>query len=79
MDGMKWNKCERPDISEKEQEELKKVFGPNFEHCNFQMKAKMRTRRNWKKVWERQKYTVYGFLTGIVISIILYFMIQFYH
>lgn len=79
MNKMKWNKCERPDISPEKQEELNKVFGPNFEHCDIQMKAKMRTKRNWKKVWERQKYVVYGVLTGIILSAILYFVIQLYH
>lgn len=79
MDGMKWNKCERPDLSEQNQDELKKVFGPNFEHCDIQMKVKMRTKRNWKKVWERNKYTVYGCLTCTLGAIVLALLIQFYH
>lgn len=79
MSEMKWNKCERPDLSPEKREELEKVFGPNFEHCNVQMKVRMRTKRNWKKVWERNKHAVYGGLTGTVLGVILYSIFQLYH
>lgn len=75
---MGWKKCERP-IAVEQQEELKKIFGPNFEHCDIQMKVKMRTKRNWKKVWERNKYVVYGIVTSIFIAIVFYVLIKFYH
>lgn len=75
---MKWNKCERPDMSDEQKDNIKKIFGPNFEHFNVQMKVKMRTKRNWRKIWERNKYTVYGLLTGILGATILTIFIQLY-